>query len=107
MATHDLNVARWKKLREYVLRRDRYLDQIALRYGKRVEATIVHHIFPREHFPEYTYCEWNLISLSNASHNKLHVRDSHKLTAQGWELLKRTAKARGIELSAGLRDILT
>ena len=51
MATHDLNVSRWKRLREYILRRDRYLDQVALRYGKRIEATHVHHVFPREMFP--------------------------------------------------------
>lgn len=107
MATHDLNVARWKKLREYVLCRDSYLDQIALRYGKRVEATTVHHIFPREFFPEYTFCEWNLISLSNSSHNRLHDRDSHKLTNEGFELLRRTAKKRGMELSDGLRSVLT
>lgn len=107
MATHDLNVARWKKLREYVLRRDSYLDQIALRYGKRVEATTVHHIFPREFFPEYTFSEWNLISLSNSSHNRLHDRDSHKLTNEGFELLRRTAKKRGMELSDGLRSVLT
>lgn len=90
-----------------MLRRDNYLDQIQLRYGKRIEATVVHHIFPREHFPEYTYEAWNLISLSQSTHNKLHDRDSHKLTAEGWRLLQRVAKLRNIELSAGLKNILT
>ena len=107
MATHDLNVNRWKKLRAYILTRDKYLDQIALRYGNRIEATTVHHIFPREFFPEFTYCEWNLISLSAKTHNRLHDRESHKLTDEGFELLRRTAKKRGMELSDGLRAILT
>lgn len=107
MENRELNLKRWKKLRVAILKRDNYLDQIALRYGRRVEATIVHHIFPREHFPQYSYCEWNLISLSNKSHNELHDRESHKLTEQGWRLLKRTAAERNIYLSEGLRKILT
>ena len=107
MSAHDLAVSRWTKLRAYVLRRDKYLDQVMLRYGKRIEANTVHHVFPRELFPQYTYEAWNLISVSHATHNKLHVRDSHKLTAKGWELLVRTARKNGIEIPEGLRDLLT
>lgn len=107
MYVKELNSKRWDKLRAYVLRRDRFLDQIQLRYGKRVEANTVHHIFPREFFPEYTFEAWNLISLSSSTHNRLHDRESHKLTAEGYELLRRTAKRRGMELSAGLKEILT
>lgn len=107
MATHDLSVKRWEELRQYVLRRDRYLDQVALRYGKRIEANTVHHVFPRELYPQYTYCAWNLVSVSHATHNKLHVRDSHKLTAKGWELLVRTARKNKIELPDGAKDLLT
>ncbi|WP_405343270.1 HNH endonuclease [Ruminococcus sp.] len=107
MATHDLNVSRWKRLREYILRRDRYLDQVALRYGKRIEATHVHHVFPREMFPEYTYEPWNLLSVSQGTHNALHVRDTHKLTAEGFELLQRVARRNNIEIKPGLRDLLT
>lgn len=107
MASHDLNVKRWEDLRAYILRRDRFLDQIQLRYGKRIEATHVHHIFPREFFPEYTYKGWNLISLSQSTHNTLHDRTGHKLSKKGWKLLKKTARAQGIELSSGLEKILT
>ena len=89
MYVKELNSKRWDKLRAYVLRRDRFLDQIQLRYGKRVEANTVHHIFPREFFPEYTFEAWNLISLSSSTHNRLHDRESHKLTAEGYELLRR------------------
>lgn len=107
MADKELNDHRWKNLRAYILRRDRFLDQLALRYGKRIEGKHVHHIFPREFFPEYTYTAWNLITVSQATHNKLHDRSGHKLSEQGWELLKRTARAQGIELSSGLKKILT
>ena len=107
MATHDLSVNRWKKLREYVLRRDSYLDQVELRFGKRIEANTVHHIFPRELFPQFTYQAWNLVSVSQSTHNRLHVRDSHKLTAEGFELLVRTAKRNGLELPEGAREFLT
>lgn len=84
-----------------------YLDQVALRYGQRIEADTVHHIFPREIFPELTYEPWNLISVSSKTHNTLHVRDSHKLTAKGYDLLKRTARARGIELKDGFEEFIT
>lgn len=107
MATHDLKVARWTKLREYILRRDRYLDQIALRYGKRIEANTVHHIFPREFYPQYTYEAWNLISVSHKTHNRLHDRDSHKLTKEGFDLLVRVARQQKIELPDSLADLLT
>lgn len=107
MSSHDLSISRWTHLRAYILKRDKYLDQVELRYGKRIEANIVHHVFPRELFPQYTYEAWNLISVSNKTHNELHVRDSHKLTAKGWELLVRTARKNGIEIPDGLRDLLT
>lgn len=107
MSSHDLSISRWTHLRAYILKRDKYLDQVALRYGKRIEANIVHHVFPRELFPQFTYEAWNLVSVSHKTHNKLHVRDSHKLTAEGFALLERTAKRQGIELPEGAREFLT
>lgn len=97
---------RWERLRRSVLRRDNYLDQVAKRYGKRIEADHVHHIFPREYFPEYKWEPWNLISVSLSTHNRLHDRDSHKLTAAGWELLSRTARKQGISVSEDLRKAI-
>ena len=107
MSSHDLSISRWTHLREYILRRDRYLDQVALRYGKRIEANTVHHVFPRELFPQFTYEAWNLISVSHKTHNRLHVRDSHKLTEEGWNLLVRVARKNKIELPSGAKDLLT
>ena len=69
---------------------------VAVSGGKSVEATTVHHIFPLEDYPEYALCDWNLISLSTKQHDTLHDRTTGRLTAKGMELLRRTARARGI-----------
>lgn len=87
---------RWKKLRAAVLRRDKYLCQEAKRYGLTVEATTVHHIFPRDKYPEYEWEPWNLISLSVKEHDEMHRRATGELTEKGRALLYRTAKARGV-----------
>ena len=74
--------------------------QDAKRYGKMVPAEMVHHIFPREIFPEYQWQEWNLISLSNKAHNEMHYRTTKGLTDKGKELLIRTARKQGMDLDA-------
>lgn len=89
---------KWQRKRRAILRRDGYMDQIARRYGKAIEATIVHHIFPLEDYPEYALADWNLISVSLATHNRLHDRETRALTPIGVELLRRTARTRGITL---------
>ena len=89
---------RWKKLRERILRRDGYQCQLSKRYGKMVQADTVHHIFPREIFPVYEWEPWNLISLSAKKHDSLHARETHELTAEGIELLRRTARKNGIPI---------
>lgn len=63
--------AKWKKKREYILRRDHYIDQVAKRYGKMLQATIVHHIYPLADYPQFALCDWNLISVSVQTHRKL------------------------------------
>ena len=103
---NELNSKRWEHLRSMILRRDNYLDQVVRRYGKNVTANTVHHIFPREFYPEFTYSPWNLISVSTATHNELHDRDSHRLTSKGWSLLKRTARVQGIEITEEMREKL-
>lgn len=88
----------WTHKREVILRRDGYIDQVAKRYGRIEEADTVHHIFPREFYPEYEWENWNLISVSKKTHNELHDRESHELTEKGKELMRRTARKRGIQL---------
>ena len=81
---------KWKYLAEKAMRRYGYTCQISKRYGKRVPAEVVHHIYPVDEYPEYAYCLWNLISLSRSAHNKLHDRENNKLTAEGVALMRRT-----------------
>ena len=81
---------RWRKLRKKILQRDKYMCQISKRYGKRVDAVTVHHIYPRSHYPQWQWCSWNLISVSKEAHNRLHDRLTDELTAEGEALKKRT-----------------
>lgn len=90
--------ARWQRLRAAVLRRDGYQCQVTKRYGRRAEATTVHHVFPREEFPEYQWEPWNLISLAGDVHDEMHDRQSGALTAKGVELLKRVARREGVKI---------
>jgi len=89
---------RWLRLREAVLRRDGYMCQVSRRYGKRVQATTVHHVFPREEFPEYQWEPWNLVSLSGDVHDEMHDRVTGALTEKGAELLRRIARKYGVEI---------
>ena len=95
---------RWERLREDVLRRDGYMCREARRYGKRVEANTVHHVFPRELFPEYQWEPWNLVSLSAKAHDRMHDRTGCDLSAAGRELLRRIARAAGVEVPMRYRE---
>lgn len=83
---------KWESVRKRALRRDNYQDKELSRYGKIKEAEVVHHIFPREDYPEYQYELWNLISLTRKSHNQMHDRLTNELTQKGIDLLKRTCR---------------
>jgi 5-methylcytosine-specific restriction endonuclease McrA len=94
---------RWERLRAAVLRRDGYMCQESKRFGKRAEATTVHHVFPREEFPEYQWEPWNLISLAGDVHDQMHDRVSGALTQRGAELLRRVARKNGVEVPGRYR----
>ncbi len=81
---------RWQRLRARVLRESEYRCEYAKRFGRREAASHVHHIWPVEDYPEYAYERWNLIALSQASHNAMHDRASGRLTAAGDALRRRT-----------------
>ena len=87
---------RWIRLRNSILRRDGYMDREARRFGKVKQAEVVHHIFPKNEFPEYAFSAWNLISLSRQTHNEMHDRDTDELTQKGRELLLRTARRNNV-----------
>lgn len=93
------NTKKYQDLRASVLREAEYTDQLELRAGKRVPADTVHHIFPREQYPEYELCRWNLIAISNKTHEALHNRVWDKLSPLGLELLLETAAKNNIPLS--------
>ena len=82
---------RWERKRAAVLRRDEYLCQESKRYGKTVQANTVHHIYPVEQYPELAYVDWNLISLSEANHNRMHDRNTGEVTELGkrWQERRR------------------
>ena len=86
----DYNTPRWERKRAHILKRDGYMCQESKRYGKRIDADMVHHCYPVDEYPEYQWCDWNLISLAGQVHNKMHDRDTRKLTALGEELKRRT-----------------
>ena len=89
---------KWLRIRQSVLRRDKYFDMERKRYGVFKPAEVVHHIFPRDEFPEYQYELWNLISLSRKTHNEMHDRDSDRLSEKGVDLLRRTCRKYGRQI---------
>ena len=90
---------RWKEKRKHILLRDKWTDQVALRDGLKIEANIVHHILPREEYPQYQLCDWNLISVSADTHKKrLHEKYTGKLTRLGKGLMYETAAKNNIPL---------
>lgn len=91
---------RWKKKREHILRRDGYKDKVAEQFrGVICGADIVHHIFPREDFPCYEWCDWNLISVSTKTHRGLHQQFTGGLTKLGRVLMEQVALEQGIKIS--------
>ena len=94
---------RWEAVRAAALARDGYICQESKRYGKMVQADTVHHVFPRELFPEYQYSMWNLVSLNGAVHDEMHDRVTGDLTEKGKTLLRRTARRQGVEVPARYR----
>ena len=81
--------AKWKRLRQVVMRRDGYLCQECKRYGKRKPGTEVHHVNPVKEHPELALDSWNLILLCSACHNKMEDRSSGQLTVHGEMLRER------------------
>lgn len=91
---------KWKKKRKKILKRDGYKCQESKRFGKDVEATVVHHIYPVEDYPEYAWCDWNLVSLSLTKHNAMHDRKTNELTLLGREWMFRTIPPRSNNLKS-------
>lgn len=95
---------KWLRVRQSALRRDKYMDMERKRYGIAKQAEVVHHIFPKDEFPEYAYEMWNLISLTRETHNQMHDRDMDTLSEKGIELLRRTCRKYGKEIPQQYRE---
>ena len=78
--------------------RDNYQCQISKRYGKIRQAEMVHHIFPREEFPEFEYTPWNLVAITRGVHKTLHDQNTGELTEKGRELLINTARKNNVPI---------
>lgn len=79
----------WKKKRAQILRRDNGLCRESLRYGRHVDATTVHHIYPLEEYPEWALEDWNLISLCDNRHEAMHNRRTGAVTELGRQWQRR------------------
>ena len=95
-----LKTRKWQEKSRKILRRDKYIDQYLLqKKGIIRNATLVHHILPRDKFPQYTFMDWNLISVSFDTHLKiLHNRFNGELTNEGKQLMRETAYMNGVKL---------
>lgn len=87
---------RWQAVRKLALKRDGYLCRESARYGKVVDANVVHHVWPAEDYPEYAYELWNLLSLSQAQHDAMHDRITRALTPLGERWRRRTIPPRSL-----------
>lgn len=90
----------WRHKSHSILRRDRYIDQYILKTtGRTIPAEVVHHILPREDFPQYAMEDWNLISLSRKTHDRIIHTIKGKLTNEGRKLMFETAFKNDIKLT--------
>lgn len=84
---------RWERKRETVLRRDEYLCRECRRYNKRTPANTVHHIIPLlwclMYKPAWALESWNLISLCEECHGRMHNRNNDTLTELGLQWVRR------------------
>lgn len=81
---------KWKKKRAKILRRDQYQCQECKRYGKATQATTVHHIHPLTARPDLRLTSWNLLSLCNTCHDRMHDRNTDELTDRGKRWVDKT-----------------
>ena len=76
---------KWTDKRAKILKRDCYECQNCRRYYKTKEARVVHHIYFFFFFRELGLQNWNLVSLCNECHNKMHNRVTDEATKLGKE----------------------
>ncbi|GEM02510.1 hypothetical protein SAMN05421839_10618 [Halolactibacillus halophilus] len=87
MATKQTNpfykTKRWRRKRENILKQRDYLCAESRQYGNNRQAEMIHHIYPLEDYPELAYEDWNLLPLTNATHNTFHDRNTNEVIGRG------------------------
>ena len=76
---------KWIVKRKKILKRDGYECQNCRRYFRSKEAKVVHHIYFYEDYAELGLVNWNLVSLCDGCHNKMHNRLTNEPTNLGKE----------------------
>ena len=73
----SLNTTRWRKLREYIIRRDGgYCQRCWIKYGVITDTCLeVNHIKSRLHYPEFTWDEDNLVTLCCTCNRQMGTSD--------------------------------
>ena len=97
---------KWVALRNTALIRDKYMCQCCIANNKQVNATCVHHVFPIERYPQYSYELWNLMSLCDKCHDEMHNHYTGELSKKGMLFLRALAAVKGIQISCKDETIL-
>lgn len=95
--TNFYKTQRWKNKRTKILKRDEHRCQECKRYGKKREATTVHHINPLRIRPDLRLTSWNLVSLCGVCHDKMHDRVTNELTELGMQWVDRVERMKNNE----------
>ena len=59
---------------------------------------MVDHAIPREDFPELQWEPWNLVTLCNQCHDRMHLRVSNELSKAGIDLANRVLREGGKDI---------
>ena len=86
---------KWERKRLRILKSDGYECQNCKRFYKTTTAQVVHHIYFYEDYSELGLVNWNLVSLCNGCHNKMHNR----LTGEATKLGKEYQSKRKVEFN--------
>ena len=70
--------AKHRAWRKSVLRRDKYLCQECLRYGRKTPAEQAHHKKPRRDYPDLQYDVSNGVALCTKCHDKIEPRNERR-----------------------------
>lgn len=83
---------RWVSRRLKMLKHDSYECQNCKRFYRTREAKVIHHIYFYEDYPMLGLLKWNLVSLCNECHNRMHDRINDKATRLGLEWQEKRVK---------------